>query len=277
MNEPSMTNPQCVRDFKCETWEDFIANVRTMKGKTLGDRIYRGHASLDWKLSSMFERWLLKRKGENPNRNVRELFSKPEGLDLIRESYRERFKDIAIGLPGLPSGTLDEADWWAIGRHHGLITPILDWTKSPYIAAFFACVDYADQHTPGFKQGLTEGGIVWGGDSVAVWALVITDGLEVKDEFEILRPDIGYSQYSTWMRSQQSVFTRLTHDVHVDVESYLFSRGLGDHLERYEIPGKELLKALADLKRMNINFASLFPDMSGAAKQANIWSTLETL
>ncbi len=53
-----MSNPEGVRVFKCRTWEEFIANVRGMEGKILGHRIYRGHAKLEWKLSSMFERWL---------------------------------------------------------------------------------------------------------------------------------------------------------------------------------------------------------------------------
>lgn len=277
MSESMMANSQRVSVFMCRTWEEFIANVGSTEGKLFGSRIYRGQRRVEWMLSSMFERWLWRLKRGNPSRNVREVFSRPETLDLFRDGYLQRFKDSAIGLPGLEGGVLTDEDWWAIGRHHGLITPLLDWTKSPYIAAFFAFVDYADDLNPGFKQGLMEGGIMFGSDPVAVWAIVLTDNLEVEAEFELVRPRVGFSQYSQWMRAQQSVLTRLTHDVHVDLENYLVSRGLGNRLERYEIHGQAMGKALADLNLMNINFASLFPELKGAAAQANIWSSFDYL
>ena len=65
--------------------------------------------------------------------------------------------------------------------------------------------------------------------------------------------------------------------MHVDLESYLHSRGLVTYLERYEIPGQEMGKALSDLELMGITYARLFPDLEGAAAQANIWASIQNL
>ncbi len=282
MNQPETTVPNRVSVFPCQSWDHFVGELRMAEGKLIYPRIYRGHAALEWKLSSIFERLLWRLKGGNPNRNVRELFS-PGAFEKFRTLYLRPFMETATGLPGLKSTSLSEDAWLALGRHHGLITPLLDWTKSPYVAAFFAFVEYAEIHNPGFKSGLQSlglrghGAFYPGKGIVAIWSLAVGPELEISGEFEVLRPQVDYSPYAERIRAQQSVFTRLNHDVHVDLGSYLVSRGLGHYLERYEIPGQEVGKALSDLARMNITFASLFPDMGGAAAQANIQSTLVTL
>ena len=69
------------------------------------------------------------------------------------------------------------------------------------------------------------------------------------------------------------MFTRLTHQQHLDLTSYLAERGELQRLCRFAIPGAETGKALSDLEAMNITYASLFPDLRGAALQANMGMT----
>lgn len=93
------------------------------------------------------------------------------------------------------------------------------------------------------------------------------DKIKKEGEFEIVTSRVDNSHRQ---KAQQGVFTWLTHDMAVDVENYLEIKNMGIYLEKYEISGQEATKALADLDAMNINFAALFPDLIGAATQANL-------
>lgn len=250
--------------YKCDSWEEFIVEVR--RTGFAADRIFRGHANPEWKLSSVFERWLAtQRPGHDPKRSYREVFG-PGAFESFRDIYLNRFKEIAVGIPGFNSSGLNDMDWWSIGRHHGLVTPLLDWTRSPYIAAFFAFTDYLENLNPGFKAG-TKSSTYLDRNCVAIWALYLMDKIKKEGEFEIVTSRVDNSHRQ---KAQQGVFTWLTHDMAVDVENYLEIKNMGIYLEKYEISGQEATKALADLDAMNINFAALFPDLIGAATQANL-------
>ena len=65
------------------------------------------------------------------------------------------------------------------------------------------------------------------------------------------------------------MFTRLTQGTHFDVASYLASRGRAGSLKRWEIPAAEMTVAIDDLEMANITHSTLFPDLTGAASEAN--------
>jgi hypothetical protein len=211
-------------------------------------------------------------RGVDSKRDVDKLFGPDarKNRNSLRDQYLNHFRSLIIGLPGIQSkGFEDDRTLWALGRHHGLVTPLLDWTLSPYIALFFACFDHVAYHNKGFMHGTAgffPAANVSQVDDVAVWELAYKGDMIIEDQFEIFeyRVDQAYRQ-----KAQQGMFSLLTHHVAIDLESYLKEQGLAFYLTRYEIPGGEIGRALWNLRLMNIRYASLFPDIDGAAIEAN--------
>lgn len=278
----SDTDTTAVRVYPCDTWDDFSAAIRRTrlmpkndpddKTNTFGSGvIFRGHSDPSWRLSSTVDRRLLidgevLRDGipmENPSlksMNGREWYES-ECTNLI-----ERFRRFSAGMPGIPDG-LSDLEMWAIGRHYGLLSPYLDWTGSPYIAAFFAFekIYQAFEFTHSNYQTMPDR------DVVHVWGLRLWTDLERNGEFEV---DVIEAPHSSRPRAQQAWFTRLDAIEFSDLQSYLESRDLAFYLERYDLNTEMAMHTLRDLELMNINYLSVFPDAVGAALHSNINSDL---
>jgi FRG domain len=280
------------RVVECESFDKFTEKVRESRWGV--PRIFRGQRDPNWLLQSHWERWLAPLVEKRPGVNINTLFGRGEdgrsNRHVILDAVINRFWNTAKGLPDFPSelanlrgDNVDSNDdfLWSIGRHHGLLTPLLDWSHSPYVAAFFACADYTAQINEGFNSGLywpPYPGLQYyppppppGQQStipckVAVWELALKSDLFHENIFKRVS-DRGVSAYR--QKAQQGLFTRLTHDTDIDILTYLLRREIADALTRYEIPGDEAVKALYSLQLMNISYGTLFPDLNGAALEAN--------
>ena len=206
--------------------------------------IYRGHASATWKLESTLDRSLKSLAVANRT--------------AARMRHLSNFKLAVRGRRGNnPAILQSENDWWALGQHNGLATPLLDFTESPFVALYFA-----------FHEKDTAGD-----DHRAVWALwqysisEKTDKDKPKTTCVLVRP---LTDENARLVSQRGLFVRAPDEE--PVESWIRSNYSGEtrmHAIQIRIPDKDRLRCLRWLNRTNINHLSLFPDLFGASIYCN--------
>ena len=229
--------------------------------------IFRGHYDPSFRLMSRLERKLEHTLEDPVTKKVERVSTrKQRGLawyDSVCRDILDSFRRYAAGRQGYDAEAEDDVVW-ALGRHFGLITPLLDWTESPYVAAFFAFEEFRKR-----LEIHTYGSLSAEADYVHVWGLRFWEDIEKKDEFEVVRA----SPYAaSRQRAQSGLFTRLRSLNHLDIQAYLDGIGKAHLLELYEISGDAAVHAVRDLALMNITEATLFPDLTGAALEANFAS-----
>ena len=177
------TEDSGVRVTQCESWDKFIQALRVTAGSQISSCIYRGHAKPDWKLSSTWERSIA-HWNRGPPRSREELYGLRDGYERFRSRSEslgnyEQGRDARLGLfkrltatmPEIPTRALEtDDDWWSFGRHYGLHTPLLDWSRSPFIAAFWAFMERVTSENRHLGSPNPEP-IVSSGPPVVVWEL----------------------------------------------------------------------------------------------------------
>jgi hypothetical protein len=129
-----------------KTWDEFLAKVaelRTTLGKD-SSLVFRGQANSAWPLSTTLER----KQGRMLFRDYYRVISKiqPQIESLTAHRWKipeypevERLSSAYYDFDlTLWSGRCPGYDYMVHLRHHGFPSPLLDWTRSVYVAAFFA-------------------------------------------------------------------------------------------------------------------------------------------
>jgi FRG domain-containing protein len=250
--------------FRLASWSQFFdfleAEVFEPSTSRRHSYIWRGQRNKDWKLSSSLDRLL----GELD-------LLKSDDLPQRLKDHLESFKYATRGRRGPTPAALLENDWWALGQHFGLATPLLDWTRSPFAAAYFAFELNADP---------ADYRVVYGLDQNAV-KLRNNDLLE-GESLEKGRPSViefidPMSDENQRLVSQGGLFTRAP--VGISIEQWVeeeFGGSSATVLLKIEIPDKDRVTCLQTLERMNINHLSLFPDLSGASRYTNLKLALKS-
>ena len=227
------------------SWEEF-SNLVTGRLLNTGNYIWRGQRSTDWLLESTFDRML---KNFDNNDSLRHI---------------KRFK---IGTGGRGELNLEnmesDDDWWAAGLHNGLITPLLEWTISPFIAAYFA-----------FCEGGNEQ------EKRAIYAFAPRVARVINKELKMKNPgtseDDLFVKYinpsfddNSRLANQSGLFTKSPTGVDIERwvrENFSVVSKAKVILLKLTLPNAERTIILKALNRLNINKSSLFPEVPRNSK-----------
>lgn len=219
--------------------------------------IFRGHRRYDWPLTPSL--------GRVDPRNIISADVANAQLRLFRRAVRGRVSDRTLVEEA------EEHELWSVGQHHGLMTPLLDWTYSPYVALFFAFEQEDRRH---------------GELDNPYRALYVLNKTHVEAEdkcpdVSVLEPrkddhgrlvnQAGLFTYSAYGNTlENSLIESLRDEVLGDVSEDEEAGELAKYICKIYIPNEERAECLRHLRMMNVHHASLFPDLLGAAQYCNV-------
>ncbi|ERS84825.1 hypothetical protein Q672_17995 [Marinobacter sp. EVN1] len=141
-------------------------------------------------------------------------------------------------------------------QHHGFPTPLLDWTLSPYIAAFFAYKN-VDPKAP-----QTQSVTVYMFD-FQQWAATFQQPMNLRAEVNFVSAFRPFAKGNPRMHRQMAVTTVTNVS---DMEQYLLQQGNAAQktfLYKALLPVSERRLVMNELNLMGINAMTMFPDFDG--------------
>lgn len=231
--------------------------------RTKTQLIFRGHRRYDWPLTPSLGRF-------DERRIITEDVANAQ-LRLFRRAVRGRISD----------RTLVEEDegneLWSVGQHHGLYTPLLDWTYSPYVALFFAFErpDKAGELNNSYRALYVLNKTHVEADDRCPDVHVLEPR---KDDHGRLVNQAGLFTYSAYDNTLENfLIESLQDEVLQDVPEDDETGVLAKYLCKIYIPNEERIDCLRHLRMMNVHHASLFPDLHGASAYCNIMVAEEAM
>jgi hypothetical protein len=151
--------------------------------------------------------------------------------------------------------------FYTLVQHHGYPTPLLDWTYSGYVAAYFAYRNLSrDNRTADHKvRIIVLDAQLWRNNFPQLQKIV-----PAKRHFSLFHP---LAINNPRLVPQQALLTISNVD---DIEGYI-AEGEGlkgkTYLYAIDLPGSERRHVLQQLSMMGITAGSLFPGLDGACEQ----------
>lgn len=238
------------RVIRVDTWESFLEHITRTP---YSNWAFRGERDERWPLYSSLSRYF-------------------QNFCVARTAWPEQerrilriFKRKAHVFLENPPSVDDDFQWLALMQHHGAPTRLLDFSWSPYVAAFFA-----------MERAI--------GDSV-VWAMNparVDSGRAPKETRMDPRVPGNFARYFLkgnhrfiWMGEPHTMNQRLIAQsgtfalpgvLDIPIEDILNDNDQENIMAKFVMAHSVREVGMRELYRMNITYSTLFPDLDGLAK-----------
>lgn len=252
--------PRHFTEIVVESWNDFVSLVSEPR---FDGWAFRGQQVADWSLFSSLSRYL---REYVPDRN-----RWPEQEERSIRIFRRKAHHFAIDDEDLDG----DLACIALMQHHGAPTRLLDFTKSPFVAAFFA-LERATTHAA-----------VWAVNSPALYydanlpgrggRKLSRDRVDPRKHGVFRRYYVANRHPFVWVGEPWRMNRRLIAQSGTFLVPGVIDMPIEEILSLYRAPRGMLVKFIlpavkvrADgmwsLYRMNLTHATLFPDLDGLAR-----------
>ncbi|EGJ51735.1 FRG domain-containing protein [Desulfocurvibacter africanus] len=239
---------------RLESWRAFHEFVEDSRFRN-DEFIFRGQQRSNWDLIPSLARG-----------KVGGVFTPEQSMQCL-DSFRRASRGRKEFDPMLD----DDLEMWALGQHHGLKTPLLDWTLSPYVALFFA-FEKPDIDSP----SASDSRVVFALNKSRVEARIRELKQESYKDDQVVRIYQPAGDSNRRLLSQAGLF--LAVPPNESVTGWILTNfggqfddeaDLSQIIMKVHIPNEEREECLRSLHRMNIHHASLFPDLIGSSAYTN--------
>ena len=226
-------------------WAGFKKYVSTLEGRK---NVFRGQ-NQQWRLRTSFHR--------NGRADLARFLN--EDIQVLHKHLSARTKHVFnLDIPN------ENGAFFNLVQHHGYPTPLLDWSYSPYVAAFFAYRGISNEKAARAKPG-------------AKVRIHVFDQLQWKTDWnQILMllftgPHLSVGEFlaieNERMIPQQAISTVTNVD---DIETYIRQKeetSKRKYLSAIDLPIAERKMVIQELSYMGITAGSLFPGLDGACEE----------
>jgi hypothetical protein len=235
--------PSALKPLNVSSWSEFKEYVTSLEPSRY---IFRGHEENAWRLRTYFHR---------------------TGRADLRRFMLEDIPVLHRHLSGLTQHVFNLADpiengaFHNLVQHHGYPTPLLDWTYSPFVAAYFAYRNIPKEERIADRK----------------IRIVLFDAKQWKADFAQLdRFTPALRHFSIFlpiainnnrMVPQQALLTISNVD---DIEGYVaeYEEARGKkYLAAIDLPASERAQVMTELRMMGITASSQFPGLDGVCEQ----------
>lgn len=236
-------------DRRLTSWPEFKSWVFDEIGDPLG-WIFRGHKRSEFPLMTTLHRF-----------RRRNLFRYDSDFGRLR-----RHVEPVVGQSyRIEESAIEYAALMALGQHHGFPTPLLDWTESPFVAAFFAFQKTRDARPDddGDARVLAFNQTRWVRDNPMLGNVrsMLEAGLRLAPRYPAARDNPR-----ALPQQAVSLFSNVVDIERLVAEAEDQKKLPHWYMTRVDIPRSERKLAIRDLRLMGLNAASLFPGLQGVCE-----------